>query len=98
MNIGIDARVLGTSRALDRYTRNLIIQLSALKTKHTFIVFFSENLAFESLGVPKRNNLRYIAMPPTPVCCSTRIIKAFSSVMYLRLLLCTTLLPKSFLV
>jgi len=67
MNIGIDARVLGTSRALDRYTRNLIIQLSALKTKHTFIVFFSENLAFESLGVPKRNNLRYIAMPPTPV-------------------------------
>ena len=66
MKIGIDARVLGTSRALDRYTRNLITHLSAIKSKHKFVVFFNENVTFKDLGVSERDNILYIAMPATP--------------------------------
>lgn len=66
MKIGIDARVLGTSRALDRYTRNLITNLAAIKSQHRFVIFISEKFSFESLGIPKALNFEYVPLPPSP--------------------------------
>jgi len=59
MKIGIDARVLGTSRALDRYTRNLISQLAVIKTKHRFVIFLREGASPDKLRIPKADNFEY---------------------------------------
>lgn len=65
MTIAIDARVLGTSRALDRYTRNLIIQFAELGKQHKFIIFVNENVVKEKLNIPEPEHFTIAALPST---------------------------------
>jgi glycosyltransferase involved in cell wall biosynthesis len=66
MRIGIDARVLGTDRALDRYTRNLLENLAQVGKDHEFIVFvnpghklpkFSKSSAIEIASLSQSRTL-----------------------------------------
>ncbi|MDP2873680.1 MAG: glycosyltransferase family 1 protein [bacterium] len=53
MIIGIDARTLGTSRALGRYIRNLLVEFSRLGTLDEFVIFVDQPSVkvYESLGI-----------------------------------------------
>ncbi|MCG2685974.1 glycosyltransferase family 4 protein, partial [Candidatus Parcubacteria bacterium] len=52
MKVGIDARVLGTSRALDRYTRNLVENLLKVEPRHDYVLFSDRDLAGHGFGLP----------------------------------------------
>jgi len=52
MKIGIDARVLGTSRALDRYTRNLIENLQQVEPRHDYVLFADKELTDDGFDLP----------------------------------------------
>ena len=51
MRIGIDARVLGTSRALDRYTRNLIGNLVKVDRNNEYILFVDDVAEGDGFGL-----------------------------------------------
>lgn len=65
MRIGIDARTLGTSRALGRYVRNLLVEFSQLGTSHEFFVFVDQTSAkvYEPLGVASDRWQKVLAPP-----------------------------------
>ncbi len=51
MRIGIDARLYGNRHTgIGRYTKNLILNLARLKTKHKFIIFGNPRLARDIAG------------------------------------------------
>jgi len=67
MRIGIDARVLGTSRALDRYTRNLIANLVKVDRGNEYVLFVDKAaknvFGLESVVVPPKLTWRdHLAM------------------------------------
>ncbi len=53
MKLGIDARTLGTSRALGRYTKNLLVWFSRLDNPGEFYIFVDSDSqkAYEELGI-----------------------------------------------
>lgn len=62
MRIGIDARVLGTNKALDRYTRSLISELLKVDKRNQYFLFIDD--------VKKLNGLEsvsYFLLPPKQV-------------------------------
>lgn len=62
MRIGIDARILGTSRALDYYTRNLVASLIKLDKENQYVLLISgrkqltflQNLVVDYRVIPKK--------------------------------------------
>lgn len=57
MKLGIDARTLGTSRALGRYIKNLLVWFSRLDQSREFYIFVDSDSqkAFEELGIVLRS-------------------------------------------
>lgn len=50
MRIGIDARVLGTSRALDVYTKNILVEFFKLSSPHQFYPLVKDREQLERIG------------------------------------------------
>lgn len=64
MRIGIDARVLGTSRALDVYTKNIILELSRIKTSHQFVYLVNNKEQLTDIGL-ETEDYQIISSQPT---------------------------------
>lgn len=63
MKIGIDARVLGTNKALDRYCRSLITNLLAVDTKNSYLLFVDDKAKASEWG----NKVEYFLLPAKKV-------------------------------
>lgn len=67
MRIGIDGRVIGTGRALDVYTRNLIEELTDVGKKHRFIILVNSSKQKDGLRDSKNLEFHFIPRNPTLV-------------------------------
>lgn len=63
MRIGIDARVLGTDKALDRYTRSLLTNLLKIDRKNSYLLFIDDKEKVK----PWENEADYFLLPPKKV-------------------------------
>ncbi len=69
MNIGIDGRVLGTMRALDRYTKNIIENIAQVSNgKHSLVVFVRNSYRFHAsdFKFPKALSVDFIKLKEIP--------------------------------
>lgn len=63
MKVGIDVRVLGTSKALDRYTRSLLNSLLTLDHQNTYLLFVDDKAKVKEW----EERANYFLLPPKKV-------------------------------
>lgn len=69
MTIGIDGRVLGTMRALDRYTKNIIENIARVSSgKHKLVIFVRNSYRFRDsdFKLPKAISVDFIKLKEVP--------------------------------